>query len=815
MGIFDLLFGPKQTQTAPAEPAATSRADTVMPEPAHRASPTQSVIAPSPVPVPGPTFNGRTVPYYPSRGLGVLAAPPDYLIQTQEKLIREIKQASSLSYDEFDAFILPVIKNYARFVHLLPASETDHHSDLGGLFRHGLEVALIACRRAEALEFGLNENPSIRKFQVFRWRACALLGGMLHDLGKAVIDVGAVDHTGKVIWNPHILPLWDWIEENRLEYYYVSWNPHRKHREHDNISATVIAKLMPIQTMRWMGEYNGRVPYDAMLLALGHAQTRDNPLIDLIHKADMDSTARDSKESNRRMASVGEGGTRGLSARYTRAIRDNIASSNWRINTPGGIIWHTTEGLFAIMPAIVTKIEEYMREKGDDAGLPADVVSIAQNLADAGHIEASITAKGTPKHVFEVIIEGSSDKGGAGVLVKHKVIKFVNEIVIPDYFDLPAPVVATLLDDDGKPITHGGVVKHDDDTSESTPQAPDTAKPKATQKPKRSKAGKQAQDEQELTVVDDVMDEDRTPIVSEEGFSEEVLSQTASSTAPEAAPQRERDPSHQQGEKPSELRDRAKERDARDVVIDEGIADASKPFPPVRSEDAIDWLKSEDMLGQYMLYVIHRMEEGEAKWDEQVVIQDERLYLRYPDIFEDSGMNPATVMSNLFSAEWIEKGPGQTGIPMKVKFGGVNAHALRFSRDHTTAMQLVLPKAKSQDKPKVMGPYLQEGETMLLVGNPEQDGWIYRKAFHQFLSDKHKDNGWDGDIHSADPTLLYSLVRQFAKAHSISEKFLSKHLQQRPYPLLSGGESMKKLTMNPSYDPFKDEVMHTSKGAAQ
>lgn len=813
MGILDLLFRSKQSSTpAPQESADSPPSITDLPESAARPSATQTMIAPAPVPIAGPTFKGHTVPYYPNRGLGVLAAPPEYLLETQQKLIREIKQASSLSYDEFDAYILPVITNYARYVHLLPASETDHHSDLGGLFRHGLEVALIACRRAEALEFGLNENPSIRKFQVFRWRACALLGGMFHDLGKAVIDVGAVDQTGKIVWNPHVLSLWDWVQEHRLEYYYVSWNPQRMHREHDSISATVIARLMPLATMRWMGEYNGRVPYDAMLLALAHSQSRSNPLIDVIHKSDIDSTERDNREMNRRMASVGEGGTRGLSARLTRAIRDNIANSNWRINTPGGLIWHTTEGLFAIMPAIVTHIEEYMRSKGDHSGLPADVVSISQILADGGHIEKSITAKGTPKHVFDVIIEGASDKGGAGVTVKHKVIKFVNEIVIPDYFDLPPKVNATMLDDEGKPITHGGVVVHADEAAPATIASapPQTSK----QKPAATSAVQEPVTPVEASAMDDAMDEERAPILYDD-LPPDV--QMAVSPAPSSPAQ---EGASSPVEKASELRDRRAERDARDVVIDEGHTEANKPFPPVKPEDARAWLDGADMLGQYMRYVLHKVEEGEAQWDEHIVIHDDRLYLRYPDIFEDCGTNPGTVMSNLFEAQWIERGPGQTGIPMKVKFGAINAHAIRLTRDHTSAMQLLLPTAKPAEKPKIMGPYLQEEQTMRLVGNAKsnpvkEDGWIYRNAFFKYLSDKHKEQGWDGDWHAADPAALHSLVRQFAKNHGVTERFLLTHLREMPLPLVQGGENKKKLFPNPVYDPFKDEVMHTTKATRQ
>lgn len=818
MGIFDFIFGSKQPP-APAAPQASaddqqqSVAD--LPAPDSRASATQTMITPTPVPIAGPTFKGHTVPYYPNRGLGVLAAPPEYLLETQQKLIREIKQASSLSYDEFDSFILPVITNYARYVHLLPASETDHHSDLGGLFRHGLEVALIACRRAEALEFGLNENPSIRKFQVFRWRACALLGGMFHDLGKAVIDVGAVDQSGKIVWNPHVLPLWDWVQENKLEYYYVSWNPQRMHREHDSISATVIARLMPLATMRWMGEYNGRVPYDAMLLALAHSQSRSNPLIDVIHKSDIDSTERDNREMNRRMASVGEGGTRGLSARLTRAIRDNIANSNWRINVPGGLIWHTTEGLFAIMPAIVTNIEEYMRSKGDHSGLPADVVSISQILADGGHIEESITAKGTRKHVFDVIIEGASDKGGAGVTVKHKVIKFVNEIVIPDYFDLPAKVNATLLDDEGKPITHGGVVVHADEAPAPSAQATVVPFPKSKQKSATATAAApEPVKPAEAFSVDDAMDEDRAPILYDD-----LPPDVQIAVSPSSAPTTTNEPAVPV-EKASELRDRRTEKDARDAVIDDGVADATKPFPPVRAEDARAWLEGADQLGLHMRYVLHKMEEGEAKWDEHVVIHDDRLYLRYPEIFEDCGTSPGTVMSQLFEAQWIERGPGQTGIPMKVKFGGINAHALRLTRDHTSAMQLLLPIPKVPEKTKVMGPYLQEDRTMLLVGDPKAnaikaDGWIYRNAFFQYLSEKHKEHDSAGEWHAADPAALHQLVKNFAKSHGLNERFLLRHLQEEPYPLLRGGENKKKLSPNAAYDPFKDQVMHTTKAPGQ
>ena len=59
-------------------------------------------------------------------------------------------------------YIIPVLENYARFIHLLPASENHHHSDEGGLWRLGLEVAEWALSRCIAQESlgGYGVEPS-------------------------------------------------------------------------------------------------------------------------------------------------------------------------------------------------------------------------------------------------------------------------------------------------------------------------------------------------------------------------------------------------------------------------------------------------------------------------------------------------------------------------------------------------------------------------------------------------------------------------------------------------------------------------------
>jgi len=75
------------------------------------------------------------IPRYPPFDRGLPAVSPDVLLQTQQDLIDRIEKTAGLTPDEFRNRIMPVIRNLARYVHLLPATNTGHHRGAGGLFR--------------------------------------------------------------------------------------------------------------------------------------------------------------------------------------------------------------------------------------------------------------------------------------------------------------------------------------------------------------------------------------------------------------------------------------------------------------------------------------------------------------------------------------------------------------------------------------------------------------------------------------------------------------------------------------------------------
>lgn len=756
---------------------------------AHRSI--QSMAEPVSLPSRGPRHEGHDVPFYPGRGKAVTVDPPQKLVDSQHEIIGKLRQASALTYEDFDAYIMPVIRNYARFVHLLPASETDHHSDLGGLFRHGLEVAFHASRRCEGKEFGLNEDPSIRKFQFFRWRACALIGGMVHDIGKAVIDVGAIDETGKEVWNPHVHALYDWALENRLEFYFVSWNPARLHREHDAISATALDRIIPVETKRWMGQHRGRVAYDSMLLALAHSENRNNPLIDIIHGADMASVDLDLKDAHRRLAAVGEGGTRGLGSRFLRAIWDKLNNGDWPVNIPGLPIWNTEAGVFAIYPVIAKEIIEHLRAKGEK-GIPLDAPTVLQILSDCGHIAVYSDDDGNTYNVQKFMLE-TKDRNGHPIQINGTGIRFVNEVAIPDYFVLPPPLPVTLFSSDGKPLTSGGLV--DTSTGEilipATTTSPKVVAAEPIPAPEIDFGG------EEVVVVGGYEGDDGEPVTAPAATRPTPVAMHAA-----VQPEVEAEP-----ESIIPLRDRATELDARDQTIEQGIALNALKFPPDNADQAQEWLDNQGALGMYLGYIIGKFNQQRVQWGKQLFWEeeDDRLLIEYPKCWAGAGVPTGDIHDMLAEHRWVDK-KKQTQ-PSYSHFHpheGGTVQVLRFTEDHSHALRLLMPRPAAEEKRKFLGPFIDEDATSRISSLQKpmpQDQAIICNAFHAFAVSKA---ATDAPWYEQTIRTVKELMTQFHKEHKLNGEYLRQHLINGGVVLVSNDRA---LEFNPDFNPIHDPAI--------
>lgn len=85
----------------------------------------------------------------------------------------------------FERAVYPVIKAYGESVQLLPASESHHLADSGGLFAHSIEVAGLAFdyRCAQILPPGA--APEAIGEQAHRWTYAVFVAGLLHGVRSA------------------------------------------------------------------------------------------------------------------------------------------------------------------------------------------------------------------------------------------------------------------------------------------------------------------------------------------------------------------------------------------------------------------------------------------------------------------------------------------------------------------------------------------------------------------------------------------------------------------------------------------------------
>jgi conjugal transfer pilus assembly protein TraI len=96
--------------------------DRLMPWRRIRAGAPGVVLAPAPPPS-TPTLSGEDMLAYPPARRGLPAACVDDILARQSDLIRRLEDGMGTTAETFDGLVRPVIRRFAAFVHLLPASD--------------------------------------------------------------------------------------------------------------------------------------------------------------------------------------------------------------------------------------------------------------------------------------------------------------------------------------------------------------------------------------------------------------------------------------------------------------------------------------------------------------------------------------------------------------------------------------------------------------------------------------------------------------------------------------------------------------------
>ena len=143
-----------------------------------------------------------------------------------DSLIAGIRAHSHASAENFQRHYAPVIDRALEFAQLLPASESHHHAQPGGMALHSLETALHALKRRQGLMLPPGAPTETQQRAQHRWTYAVFLAALLHDMGKAAHDLRITYDSAaqsNAVWNPLVGSL---LELGATSYR-VDFRPHR------------------------------------------------------------------------------------------------------------------------------------------------------------------------------------------------------------------------------------------------------------------------------------------------------------------------------------------------------------------------------------------------------------------------------------------------------------------------------------------------------------------------------------------------------------------------------------------------------------
>ncbi len=106
-----------------------------------------------------------------------------------QALVDGCRDRMGFDYTLFHQDCMPVIERAAEWTQLLPASESHHHAQPGGLMTHMMESAAHALRFRQGYLLPVGAAPEEIPARKHRWTYAVFLAALLHDIGRPMADI--------------------------------------------------------------------------------------------------------------------------------------------------------------------------------------------------------------------------------------------------------------------------------------------------------------------------------------------------------------------------------------------------------------------------------------------------------------------------------------------------------------------------------------------------------------------------------------------------------------------------------------------------
>ncbi len=308
-------------------------------------------------------------------GLIAIARDPHILLAATGSLglVTRIQENLGLSPEQYKSMLKPAIDAFALYVQMLPASESHHHANPGGLLQHLLESASNASKLTQSYKLPKGAATEQQHKYKTHWAVGITLCALLHDVGKPIANQGITLHSQTSVLRP-----WDGLSGAMTQYakatHYAVVFEYAPYDTHTRLPVILLQSLVNEKTRQWLEQAPGLLP--AMMTYLDGKATDTDAIKEIVTLADQHSTKENLAAGPKsRFASA-----RAVPAieRMLGGLRGAIADEELALNRAGAAGFVDTDGehVYFVAGVVVDAARKWLdanetRNTGA-AGLPKD-----------------------------------------------------------------------------------------------------------------------------------------------------------------------------------------------------------------------------------------------------------------------------------------------------------------------------------------------------------------------------------------------------------------------------------------------------------
>ena len=322
---------------------------------------------------------------------GSAAVPVDELLASVDDLVARIRLCFGLGREDFERDVQPLLRSYASYVHLLPATADNYFSAPGGLLKLGLEVAFFSLQGTDAHIFSGRATISERRQLEPRWRLATFVGGLCCELHRVLTHIVVTDSHGAQ-WPAYLTPLSAWLAGRGAERYFVRWRPNAA--ESRGLGLFALPLVVPPSTLQFLDEGNTVIVPHLLASIGGTPLYRDANVLDSLVRRSLALVI-----DRHLQANAGRYGAPPPGAHLEHYIVDAMrrlssSHSSWVPNRERSRTWFAPDGLFLVWPQAAADVLALL-EADQLQGIPREPDAVLDLLLTAGVLASQDDGRAT------------------------------------------------------------------------------------------------------------------------------------------------------------------------------------------------------------------------------------------------------------------------------------------------------------------------------------------------------------------------------------------------------------------------------------